>query len=547
MATKDIQIIVRALDQASWPIKKMGNEMQDFVQRNQTNFKKMAAVWTAAFAWIAAWVNKATQAAARDEGTWNKFATVFGEGTEEMNQFVNDLRTRMPVATGTIQRMAADIQDLLVPMGLSRELWAEMTQGFLEVSNAIGAFNDVDPSQVLQAIQSGLAGSAEPLRSFWVNANIVALEARALEMWLLQAGETFAKLEPEVANQIKAQALLAQVTANSSDAINGFEDNADSLLFRQMELSASIEDLTWTLGKAFIPIIDEVVKSITPVVKTASEWATENQELFKNIVMGAWIVTGLIAVLWTLGLAILPIIAGIKSLSLIVVGATAAFKALWITIWLLSWPIGLIVAAIWVLSLAFYTDFGWIRTFVTEVFDNIIEKVKVFIGIMHQIIDFIMPWLSSAFNTTMSFISDISEKTVNFVSWIFEGLRKTIEWVIDFAKSAYNTASKIGSTIRDTASNIWGAVSWAVWNITWARAFWWPVQAGKPYLVWERWPEIFTPWSSGMIRTGWNSWATININMWGVTVQNEADENRLIDKLKRTLEREARYYNLGIS
>lgn len=92
----------------------------------------------------------------------------------------------------------------------------------------------------------------------------------------------------------------------------------------------------------------------------------------------------------------------------------------------------------------------------------------------------------------------------------------------------------------------WGSSQW--W-IDWARALWWPVTWGWTYLVWERWPELFTPRQSWQIVPNNQLWwaPNININMGWVTVKNEADENRLLDKIKKTLIMETRNYNLWIS
>ena len=177
-----------------------------------------------------------TQDAAEAEGTWNKFNTVFWETKDDMKEFIKDIRTRMPVATDDIARMAADLQDLLVPLWLSRELWADMTKWFLEVSNAIGAFNDVNPKEVLEAIKSWLTGISMPLKRFWVDASVWALEAIALEEWLLKVWEKFSQLETKIRNQIRAQALLAQITYQSSDAINCLEKNTGILIFSHLVL-----------------------------------------------------------------------------------------------------------------------------------------------------------------------------------------------------------------------------------------------------------------------------------------------------------------------
>lgn len=84
-------------------------------------------------------------------------------------------------------------------------------------------------------------------------------------------------------------------------------------------------------------------------------------------------------------------------------------------------------------------------------------------------------------------------------------------------------------------------------TVRWERALGWPVQANRSYIVWENWPEIFTPNSSGKINNSMGGWANISINMWWVTVNNEADENRLVDKIKRELTNEIQLYKFWIS
>jgi len=50
-----------------------------------------------------------------------------------------------------------------------------------------------------------------------------------------------------------------------------------------------------------------------------------------------------------------------------------------------------------------------------------------------------------------------------------------------------------------------------------------------------------------MIRNNASSSPTININMGGVTVNNEADENRLVSKIQETLTRQLQLNKFGIS
>jgi hypothetical protein len=101
----------------------------------------------------------------------------------------------------------------------------------------------------------------------------------------------------------------------------------------------------------------------------------------------------------------------------------------------------------------------------------------------------------------------------------------------------------------------WGADLWAKtrealwWNNTptEARANGWPVNAGQPYLVGERWPEMIIPRSNGTVIPNGAMGNTVNINMGGVTVNSKQDADYLVDKIKRELTREMQLFKLWIA
>lgn len=85
--------------------------------------------------------------------------------------------------------------------------------------------------------------------------------------------------------------------------------------------------------------------------------------------------------------------------------------------------------------------------------------------------------------------------------------------------------------------------------IDWERALWGTVQTWKTYLVWENGPELFSPSTTWKIASNWSfGWSgSVNINIWDVIVQNEADENRLIEKIEESLTRTLQLQKMGIS
>jgi F0F1-type ATP synthase membrane subunit b/b' len=72
------------------------------------------------------------------------------------------------------------------------------------------------------------------------------------------------------------------------------------------------------------------------------------------------------------------------------------------------------------------------------------------------------------------------------------------------------------------------------------------VNSGQPYIVGEHRPEVFIPSQSGNIQQV-GKMGTVNINFGGVTIAGEADENRLVDKIKRALRQDSSLGRMGIS
>ena len=305
-------------------------ELQGFhgqLKQIEPELKKMAIMGTAAFAGITAVAYKAVGAAAENEGAWNKFNTVFGEHAKEMGDWITDVRQRLPSATTDIVKMASGIQDLLIPMGFARDEAMGMTQETIELANALAAFNDVPVEQVLEAMISGFSGMTRPLKQFGVDVPVERLEAMARQQGIVESG--FKELDFETQRIVKAQLLLQAAYEDSADALGGFEVNQDSFIRRQQELRATLSDLMNDIGDSLLPMFDDALKRLIPLVDKIADWIRENPDLVRQIILLSGAMAGLVAIAGTLGLLLLAIttpalvitgvIAGLAAVSFLVV------------------------------------------------------------------------------------------------------------------------------------------------------------------------------------------------------------------------------------
>lgn len=202
------------------------------------------------------------------EGAMMKFNVVFGDQAKEVEAWVNEFREGVPLARREIVQAAASMQDLLVPMGVAREDASEMTKEWLELSAALAAFNDVPVDQALEAIRSGIAGQSRPLRQFGIDARETALQQTALAHGLMRAGE-------QMNDQVRQKALLIRAYDQSSDAVDGYEDQLGSTLMMEQELGAQFKDTLAIIGEGLQPSYNSLIATMTDLLNVTKALGNE--------------------------------------------------------------------------------------------------------------------------------------------------------------------------------------------------------------------------------------------------------------------------------
>ena len=118
---------------------------------------------------------------------------------------------------------------------------------------------------------------------------------------------------------------------------------------------------------------------------------------------------------------------------------------------------------------------------------------------------------------------------LNYMQW---SATKQMEW----QQKLINQAERLLELRREA----WLASGWNTWH----RAGWWVVYWWESYIVWEHWPELFTPNVSWKITPNNqitnNNW--IEVNITGVSVRNEWDINALADEIVRRIKLEKNFW-----
>ena len=202
-------------------------------------------------------VNSIRLAVAAEE-TASKFQVVFRGSVESVNNALIDLTDTVPLTLTEMRKLSAGVQDMLVPMGLAREEAAKFSVEAVRLAADIGSFNHVDPSIVLENIQSALAGSSEPMRKYGIDVRKTRLETIAYEHGLVRMGE-------ELNQAAIAQATFIAITEDSADAMGDAARTVNSTANQMKLLRRDFIQAQEDLGDALIPAFAQFLNALNQV------------------------------------------------------------------------------------------------------------------------------------------------------------------------------------------------------------------------------------------------------------------------------------------
>lgn len=572
MANKDVKIVISAIDKATQPFKKIATNMTSFkesINNMQGTFTKMAAVWTTAFAGLWLGISSAVEKA------WNLQSSLVGlksivQGTwwdfDKAKAFLNDFTADWLVP---MENAATSLKNLLSKW-FSLDEATQMMNRFKDSS----AFWRQAALSMWEAVQSATEWIKNEnsilVDNAWVTKNIsVMQEEYAKKLWISTSALTDAQ---------KNEAIYQWVLKETAFQVWDAQKASEWYQWTVAQLDAAKLKLSQTIWEIFMPVMTKLFWQINSVITVVQQWTEQHPTLTKYLWEWAIAVAWLVTVMWTLGLLVPTLITGFSNLILIV-------KGLWTALLFLTTnPIWLVITAIWALIaiwVTLYQNWDTVKTKAIELGEFIMglyEKYKILFWVFAPMIaawielvknwDLIkatatqlmdaLPWIWESLKTaTMGVFQAIGEGIKNVIQAAIDYVMDKIQSAIDFANSAIETItwafnkiksiwSNISSAVSNAASSVWNAISDTVSG---ARADWWAVTAWKTYLVWERWPELFTPASSWWITSNENlwSWTNISVNMWWVTVTNQQDADYLANKVIEKITRQLQLQKIGIS
>lgn len=329
MATNQarVSVIIEAKDQASAVLKGVKRSFDDMTPA----FTAMATVGTAALGAIGAATYSSIKAAEESVKVQAQLGAVLKSTGNAAGLYAEDIMEQASalqrMTTYSDEAITSGANLLLTFTNIKGAIFQQALPAILDMSTALGQDLKSSAIQLGKALNDPIEG-VTALRRVGVSFNE---EQQQMIATLVETGQTM-----EAQKFILAE--LNREFGGSAAAA------ADTFAGKMEQLKIRIGDVQEEIGKALIPTILRVVDTVRPIVERMVEWATQNPELAKTILLVTGAVAALTAGLGLLGLALPAIVTGFT---------------------LLAGPLGLAVVAIAALGAGLFAASGHLNGLLT--------------------------------------------------------------------------------------------------------------------------------------------------------------------------------------
>lgn len=422
-------------------------------------------------------------------------ADVLAEASARTNAQVEDMGEAMKYIAPVANAMGMSIEETAAAIGIMSDAGIKGSQAGTSLRGAL--------SRLAKPTSEATAVMKEYGMSFYdANGNMLSMQGIIGQLETGLAG-----LSQEQRNQAlitlfgqeSLSGMLALMEAGSGtlgELTGSFEDCAgaaksmaeimmDNLSGKWTEMKSAIETLAIRISDVLTPVIEKAVEGLTAFFHALSGMS-DAQLGFVVAIAGAVAALGpLLLIIGSVATAIgtlMPLIAGAG-------GIGAALTAL------ATGPIGIVIAAVTALAVAFATNFGGIRDMVFNVMNSIssiISSVWAFIvsiwesnmfniqGIVTSAWTVIQTVFSTAFSVISALFqvfaaafsgdwSTLWESIKNLVNTIWEGIKSLVNAALNYilnlilgiAGGLYNAATTAFNKVKEGFQNVWNTIkSW---------------------------------------------------------------------------------------
>jgi hypothetical protein len=193
------------------------------------------------------YIGEAIKAASDLNETESKAKVVFGAAAKSVDDFGSTAATSLGISKQAAIEAAASFGNVFTGVDIGQKQAAQMSTTLVKLAGDLASFNNLDPTEALDKLRSGLAGEAEPLRSVGVFLTEAQVKAKAMQLGLADAHGELSEGAKIIA---RYQLILEQTTTAQGD----FARTSDGVANKERILNAELEDREAIIGQKLIPL-----------------------------------------------------------------------------------------------------------------------------------------------------------------------------------------------------------------------------------------------------------------------------------------------------
>jgi hypothetical protein len=284
---------------------------------------------------------------------------VFGKHAKGIQSWAKTGATAFGLSTRESLSAANAYGNMFNTLGLGAGKTADMSKSMVQLAGDMASFHDQDPSEMLDALRSGLTGEAEPLKRFGVLINEASVKTFAYQNGIAKAGK-------ELTEGQKVQARYGLIMQQTNKAQGDFARTSGSVANQQRTLAAQAENTSASFGQLLLPVMQSLQRIFGSIIGVMARYKTAT--------------TILIGVVVGLAVTVVLVNGAIAAYTAVTKVATAATKAYAIAQKALNLvmrmnPIGLVITALVLLGVALVTAYKKSETF-RRIVDAAFKAVK---------------------------------------------------------------------------------------------------------------------------------------------------------------------------
>lgn len=385
---------------------------------------------------------------------------VFKDNADTIHDWAKTAADSVGLARSEYNELATVLGAQLKNMGVPMEDVAQQTGDLIGLGADLAAQFGGSTSDAVSALSSLLRGERDPIERYGVSINEARIKAKMAEMGL-------DGLEGSAYDTAKAQAVLALLTEQTTDAQGAFARESETAAGQQQRLKAEMENVKTEIGTALLPIVTDLLgvfrDEAVPILQDLAGWFTENKDSIYDLASGA-------------ADASLGFID-----ALLAMGENGAKVYGFFVNWNRAMVDGFFIMAGGVLDAA-QRAWGWIP--------GVGEKL-----------DGLEAGLDAAHHMATGAF-DSMEKDADDAAAAFGSGRDAVQSLRDAVQKLDGKRATIYLNATGSAMQLYQRAPNLTPSVIPGRAVGGPVTAGRPYVVGEREPELFVPGQSGVILNG---------------------------------------------